>query len=235
MLKLKEMRMVGYAPTALSTLNKRGGKMKEVWKDIEGYENRYQVSNYGRVRGLCFRGKKREEPKILAQPINCNGYHIITIRDSSGARKTWIVHRLVANAFIPNPENLPMVNHKDECKTNNHVDNLEWCTNSYNQLYSLNLHQERKQKMASHLFDENGKHICSWAKKGIAHTRFEKVKQYTLDGVFLNEFETASLACKITGVPSDSILRACQYNANPNRKRRKKSQTHGYVWEYSNC
>lgn len=206
--------------------------MQEIWKDIEGYEGRYQISNYGRIRGLRFRGKARTVPKILSQPINCNGYHIITIRDKNNKRKTFIVHRLVAKAFIPNPNNFPVINHKDENKLNNHVQNLEWCTVSYNTKYSLHRHKER---MDMHIkrFYETVAPKSKWAKRGIAHTRLERVSQYTMDGDFVKEYETASIACCETGIPSGDILRSCENNAKKRCSFKRKSYARGYVWEFS--
>lgn len=103
--------------------------MKEVWKDIKGYEGEYKVSNYGRVKSL-----KNHKEKILKQWKNNKGYLNIALYKNKKS-KMYRVHRLVALAFIPNPENLPEVNHKDEIKENNHVDNLEWCDRKYNMNY----------------------------------------------------------------------------------------------------
>lgn len=100
----------------------------EIWRDIEGYEGLYQVSNEGRIKSI----KKR---KILSLFANHKGY-LQTYLYKNGEKKGFLVHRLVAEAFIPNPMNLPQVNHKDENKTNNSVENLEWCTNDYNINYS---------------------------------------------------------------------------------------------------
>lgn len=97
----------------------------EEWKDITGYEGLYQVSNLGRVR---------RSGKILKGGYNNKGYHTINLC-KNGISKSFFVHRLVAIAFIPNPNNFPIVNHKDENPKNNCVDNLEWCTKSYNATY----------------------------------------------------------------------------------------------------
>ena len=103
--------------------------MKEIWKDIEGYEGLYQVSNFGRVRSL-----KNGKVRILKPLTNKNGYLRVQLYKNNSL-KTIFIHRLVAMAFIPNPNNLPMVNHKDEDKTNNIVSNLEWCDAKYNSNY----------------------------------------------------------------------------------------------------
>lgn len=104
--------------------------MKEIWRDIEGYENLYQVSNLGRVKSLG-NGICNSKEKILkAIKHNC-GYLSICLY-KYGKSKKYFVHRLVAHAFIPNPYNLPQVNHISEDKTNNRVDNLEWCDCKYN-------------------------------------------------------------------------------------------------------
>ena len=101
--------------------------MKEVWKDIPMYADIYEVSNFGRVRS-----------KVTGHIIKCypnhKGYLRVVIH-LNGRIKKEMVHRLVALTFIPNPNNYPQINHKDECKTNNMVDNLEWCTCEYNTNY----------------------------------------------------------------------------------------------------
>ena len=106
--------------------------MEEIWKPVKGYEGRYEVSNMGRVRSFA---QDTKEGKVKYGNLNKNGYLTYLLYDGNG-NKTWQpVHRLVAGAFIDNPNNYPQVNHKDENKTNNCVDNLEWCTNEYNLSY----------------------------------------------------------------------------------------------------
>ena len=113
--------------------------MEEIWKDVAGYEGKYQVSNLGRVKSLSRTinhsdGKNiTRHGKILTPFKNAKGYCLVDLRNK--ARHTVQVHRLVAQAFIPNPENLPQVNHKNENKTDNYVENLEWCTAKYNSNY----------------------------------------------------------------------------------------------------
>lgn len=99
------------------------------WRGIPGYPSRYEVSDNGQVRVLDYRGSGM--PKMLEQ-INVRGYLKVTLTDAHGHKALCFVHRLVASAFIPNPSNLPQINHKDENKANNHVENLEWCTAKYN-------------------------------------------------------------------------------------------------------
>ena len=101
----------------------------EIWRDIEGYEGLYQVSNLGRVRSLNYkRTGKVQNMKLGTYP---NGYKMVDLKKNN-KRKAHLVHRLVAKAFIPNPNQLCEVNHKDEDKANNTVDNLEWCSHIYN-------------------------------------------------------------------------------------------------------
>lgn len=122
--------------------------MKEKWKDIKLYEGLYQISSFGRVKSLNritsnVDGISREiKEKILKQSIS-NEYYSITL--NNGTKKRFSVHRLVALAFIPNPENKEQVNHKDGNKLNNMKSNLEWNTKSENQLhaYAIGL-QKRK-------------------------------------------------------------------------------------------
>ena len=102
---------------------------KEIWKDIQGYEGKYQVSNLGRVKSLNYHRSGKE--RILKYLINTRGY-LTTMLYKNGIGKNVRINRLVAQAFIENPENLPEVNHIDEDKTNNRVGNLEWCSHEYN-------------------------------------------------------------------------------------------------------
>lgn len=105
--------------------------MEEIWKEVPGFEGLYQVSNYGQIRSTPRRGTTGG---IMKGHIDKKGYINITLR-KDGAQYTQKLHRLIAITFIPNPNNYPEVNHKDENKQNNRVDNLEWCTTSYNHEY----------------------------------------------------------------------------------------------------
>ena len=107
--------------------------MEEIWKPIEGYEGLYEVSNLGRVRSIKFRNNRTEfdRIKILKANDNSRGYPAVTL-SMHGKTKTYCVHRLVAMAFIPNPQNLPDVDHIDHNRTNNVVTNLQWLTKGDN-------------------------------------------------------------------------------------------------------
>lgn len=114
--------------------------MMEEWRPVVGYEGLYEVSNTGRVRSFDRYVKYSNgqihlhKGKVLSPGKNTKGY-LSVVLNCSGKRKTITVHRLVTEAFIPNPDNLPEVNHKDEDKTNNRVENLEWCDRNYNLNY----------------------------------------------------------------------------------------------------
>ena len=105
----------------------------EEWRDIKGYEGKYMVSNLGRVKSLNYNNTGKE--KIMKGRDNGKGYLRVNLT-KDGKVKTCRIHRLVAQAFLENPQNLPEVNHKDKIRTNNHVENLEWCTTKYNVEYS---------------------------------------------------------------------------------------------------
>ena len=124
----------------------------EEWKDIPGYEGFYQVSNLGVVRSVDhFVNSKNgstalKKGKVIAQKKNIYGYmevHLSRLGKCSSVR----VHRLVASAFIPNPEGLPYVNHKDEVKSNNVVTNLEWCDGRYNTNYGTGISRAMQTKI----------------------------------------------------------------------------------------
>lgn len=122
----------------------------EIWKDVPGYEGQYQVSNYGRVKSLgrvteLNGGRQRKEPELIMKYTKRSGYPTLILR-RSGDRKSAQIHRLVAQAFIPNPGNLPVVNHLDYDRENNRVDNLEWCTQKENVRYSSERMRKPKTK-----------------------------------------------------------------------------------------
>ena len=113
----------------------------EIWKDIKGFEGIYQVSNEGRIKSLTRKVKANNDGEytrlelVLTPMISSKGYQRVSLC-KNGVSKIALIHRLVAEAFIPNENNLPQINHKDENKLNNHAENLEWCDNRYNLRYS---------------------------------------------------------------------------------------------------
>lgn len=151
----------------------------EIWKDIKEYEGLYQVSNFGRVKSLKF-GKE----KVMSPVLHTRGYFNIEL-SNKGLRKVKKIHRLVAEAFIPNPKNLPQVNHKDENKANNHVENLEWCTNGENARYGTRI-------------------------KRIAENNKKKIQQFDLDGNFIREWRSAVDIENETGLGRTNIRACCR-------------------------
>lgn len=109
--------------------------MQEIWEPIRGYEGLYEVSNFGNVKSLPRKGTRTNNEYLLKKCTYKTGYEYVLLSNNNKKKKHKI-HRLVADAFIPNPNNYPCVNHIDENKQNNNVQNLEWCTVSYNNRYS---------------------------------------------------------------------------------------------------
>ena len=153
--------------------------MEEIWKDIKGYEGLYQVSNYGNVKSLNYRNTGKE--RLLKPILHTDGYLCVSLCKPN---KILRIHRLVANAFTPNQNNFPQVNHKDEDKTNNHVNNLEWCTNKYNSNYGTRV-------------------------KRISESLSKKVYQYTLDGEFVREWKSTN-ECGRNGFQQGAIVKCCK-------------------------
>ena len=139
--------------------------MIEIWKDILGYEGLYQVSNFGRVKSLeriDYLGHHRKE-KILKIQKTDKRYYRVGLTDKNKKRKIFFVHRLVAEAFIPNSYNLPFINHKDENPSNNIYTNLEWCTQLYNNCYGNRIEKViEKQSKPVLQYDLNGNLIKEW-------------------------------------------------------------------------
>lgn len=173
--------------------------MQEIWKDIKGYEGLYQVSNYGRVKSLNYRRTGKEQ--LMKPTLQNKGYFWVMLYKPN---KLYLIHRLVAKAFIPNPDNLPCVNHKDENPTNNHVDNLEWCTYGYNINYGTRNKRARETQLNNPKLSK-------------------KVYQYTIDGKFVKEWESTR-ECGRNGFKQTSIGRCCRGERKTHR---------GYRWSYT--
>ena len=170
---------------------------KEIWKDIVGYEGLYQVSNLGRVKSLKY-GKE----KIL-KPANIGrGYLKVNIW-KNGEQNQYLVHRLVGQSFIPNPNNLPEINHRDEDKTNNRVENLEWCDRKYNNNFGTH-NQRVAEKMT------NGK---------LSKT----VLQFTLEGNFVKEWKSTRDVQRNLGFDQGHISQCCTG---------KRKSAYKFVWKY---
>ena len=152
----------------------------EEWRDIEGYEGLYQVSNEGRVRNIS-----KNPYKMMKPHYNQRGYCQVALSKNNKYIMA-AIHRLVAKAFIPNPSNLPQVNHKDEKKDNNIVENLEWCDNKYNSRYGtrgerigekhrgVKFSEERKMKMRGENHPFFGKHHTLESKMKMSANRKRK-------------------------------------------------------------
>ena len=150
--------------------------MEEIWKDIKGYEGLYQVSNMGRVKSL-------RNNIILRQGITMGYKRVLLYTNNSP--KNYYIHRLVAMAFIPNPDNLPQVNHKDEDKANNCISNLEWCDCKYNSSYGT-----------------RGKRI--------ARSKSKKVLQFKPDGTFVKEWKSTKDVERNLGFNHANISACCR-------------------------
>lgn len=139
-------------------------KIKEQWKPIEGYEELYEVSNMGNVRSLdrtiiYSNGKKYFYKGQMLKPQITRGYLRVGLKN----KKYFFIHRLVAEAFLPNPSNYKEINHKDENPKNNCVDNLEWCDRTYNINYGSRTEKATSSKQKPILqFDLNGEFIKKW-------------------------------------------------------------------------
>lgn len=107
--------------------------MTETWRPVKGYENLYKVSDHGRVYS------ERRKRLLSPSPVGPTGYFLVTLYNTDKTKKVTVVHRLVAEAFIPNPDGLPIVNHKDGNKQNNRIDNLEWCTQKENVAHAIRM------------------------------------------------------------------------------------------------
>lgn len=177
--------------------------MEEIWKDIEGYEGLYQVSNFGNVKRLegkiySYITNKYETRKehMIKTRVGNRKYKVVNLCKNS-KRECKTVHRLIAQAFLPNPNNFECVNHIDGNKLNNKIDNLEWCTTQQN---------------IQHAYKNN------------LMTNNKKIDQYSLDNKFIKTFNSINEASKKIGVAQPNIS-MCAIG--------KKKTAGGYIWKYT--
>lgn len=210
----------------------------EEWRDIPNYEGLYQVSSLGKVKSLRDRyGNPRE--KMLKFERNRGGY-LLTFLCKNGKKKTFSVHRLVANAFIDNPSNLPQVNHKDENKENNQASNLEWCTQKYNLNYGSRITKavaNTDYKAIASKIDYKAR-TAKIDYKSIGTKNAEKltnrqdlskqVYQYTLDGELVAIWESTA-ECGRNGYNFGNVAACCRNCFN----REGNNVYKNFIWSYT--
>ena len=174
----------------------------EEFRDIKGFEGLYQISNQGRVYSLI--------SKRFLKPRKTKLGYLDVVLYNNGKHKHHSVHRLVAQAFIPNPLHLPIINHISENKTENFVSNLEWCDYSYNNTYG----SRTEKMMQNHNFQMMVKN-CS-----------KPIIQMTKDGKFVNEYPSIREAARTLGINHQNIMNCL--------KKEKYKSAGGYIWRYKN-
>jgi len=160
----------------------------EVWKDIKGYEGLYQISNFGQVKSLSRKalrryGTYRTITERILKPQKDVYLHVTLYKEGIG--KIVAIHKLVAEAFIPNPNKYPQVNHKDENKHNNYDNNLEWCSRLYNANYGT-------------------------SRKRLSAKRCKIVQQFDLDGKFIAEYNSLNQLKELTGFDQGLVSCVCR-------------------------
>jgi len=193
-----------------------------MWKEILDTDGLYFVNEKGSVKSAdrTRRGVSHGEEftyvrkgRLLKQSLNRKGYPCVTLKKLDGTQKVVCVHRLVALTFIPNPQNLPQINHIDGIKTNNNVSNLEWCTPQHNIVHAFKMGLNKATKF--------------WTgKKGSNHPASKPVVAFDKTGNRIMEFASATSAADFMKIHSPSHISSC---ANGRRK-----SCAGYVWRFKN-
>lgn len=196
--------------------------MKEIWKDVKGYEGSYMVSDLGNVKSLdrrigCAYGATRILPGRPMKQYTNDRYPKIGISDSNGDPKLVYVHRLVAEAFVENPNGYLEVNHKDENKQNNNAENLEWCDRQYNNTYGTKIERQVKS--------------MDYVSMGLAVSktkrlvRYDGVFQMDLNGNIIEQWNKMKEAGDSLGISYYGISNCCRGMAETSG---------GYRWMYVN-
>lgn len=172
----------------------KASECKEIWKSVCGFSN-YEVSTCGRVRSKqrtanTWFGKRKVNSKILNTRLN-KGYLYVLMRNDENHLCNMKIHRLVATAFIENPNNLPQINHKDENKQNNNINNLEWCTAKYNSNYGAHIDRMKITKKNS---SKNKKCVIQYDSTGKQIAKFVSIRE----------------AGRILGLDSSCISKCCK-------------------------
>lgn len=184
-----------------------------VWKSIKNFEGMYEVSENGDIKSLTRKvassrsssGFRTVRERILKQHIDRYGYACVTLR-KEGRDFGRTVHRLVASAFLENPDNLPSINHIDEDKLNNHYSNLEWCTVQHNNNYN-----DRQLRIGE-----------VQRKKGVNGI---PVSQYDLEGNHIQDFVSGKAAASDAEIHKNAVYQCCKGL---------RESAGGYIWKYTN-
>ena len=180
----------------------------EVWKNIDGFDGKYQISNFGNVRSFSRWGKG----KLLkfGKTKSKQAYRYVhLVKSCRNDTRQYYIHRLVAEYFCPKAIGCDEVNHIDGDTQNNHADNLEWCT------HNDNMRNAKERGVLSHDFEA-----------GKLHPNSKRVMQYTKDGEFIREWESVNQIMRETGIPASSIFRVC----NPKYKHEHTAK--GFIWRF---
>ena len=181
--------------------------MKEVWKDIKGYEGYYKISNKGKVKSLKRKGNWKE--RILKPQKDMYGYLRVNLT-KNGKAKPKAIHRLLAESFIPNPKELPTVDQINRNKLDNRIENLRWAS------YSL----QNSNKIAGRSIQN----LKSYSLRGRKNPKSKAVIQYDLNHDYINKFSGIREAERITGIASINISRCCNNKAK---------RAGGFIWKFA--
>lgn len=189
---------------------------KEIWKAAKNFEGLYEVSTLGKVRSIQFHGKQRiKELKQFSGKCN---YKFVKLRIwKNGYAKCYPVHRLVAETFLPNPDNKPQVDHIDTNPANNKLSNLRWVTNLENQRNPITLERLRKALTA---YNKSSAHA-----EDMERCRGKLVSKYDLSGNYIASYKTLALAAKSINATAAMVKRVCDGT---------RIQTKGYIFKYGN-
>lgn len=186
-------------------------ELYERWKPVKGYEGLYEVSDWGRIRSLDhyvnYKSKSKRLVKGKILKTSKRGDYLAVQLSKQNKQKTHSIHNLVAEAFLPNPNNLPCVNHKSECKFFNHYSTLEWCDYTYNTIYGTSQERRRKKLL-------NRQNMS------------KKVLQYSNSGEFIKEWPSTMEIQRVLGIPNTNISNCCT-----GKKHYKTAG--GFIWRYA--